>query len=369
MAMAPSIATERDARGAVLSVIASTDRRGAECFGVQLCSSLRDRGRPADLVALSDGRSPGLDVPTLGPTRTGPATLRALRQAARDADVVICHGSTTGPATYLATMGLRTPYIYRNIGDPHAWITSPSRRLRTTLMLRKARAVVALTPRSARSISKLCAVDPSRIHVIPNGRSPQHFRPATPQQRAATRAELGVADDALVVAYAGALEPVKQVDLAIAAVARVHGAHLVVAGDGTLREDLQAQARLDMPGRATFLGTVIDTAPVLGAADVVVLSSRTEGLPGVLIEAGLCGVPAVGTDVGYVDEIVVDGVTGLVVPPDDPDALASAIRAAAADSASLGNAARTFCEDRFSSLRIVEQWDDLVGQLLGDPVT
>ena len=73
------------------------------------------------------------------------------------------------------------------------------------------------------------------------------------------------------------------------------------------------------------------------------LPSRTEGLPAAAIEAALCGLPIVATDVGYVADVVEDQVTGILVPPDDPDALARGLDRGLASDAGLGAAARATC--------------------------
>ena len=156
-------------------------------------------------------------------------------------------------------------------------------------------------------------VPSAKIRVIPNGvaadrcpvpdapriaRGPPAFRP--PRRRR-------------VVAYLGSLTAEKQVDAAIAAVARLPGVHLLVAGNGPERAALEAQAARDAPSRVRFVGALPDVAPVLAAADAVVLASRTEGMPGVLIEAGLSDRPVVAFDVGAVSEVVADGETGVLV--------------------------------------------------------
>jgi glycosyltransferase involved in cell wall biosynthesis len=86
-------------------------------------------------------------------------------------------------------------------------------------------------------------------------------------------------------------------------------------------------------------------------------------MPGVLIEAGLRGLPTVATDVGYVRDVVHDGVTGVIVPSDDAQALALGIERALADHARLGAAARGHCIQRFGIDVIAEQWDALLTAL------
>jgi glycosyltransferase involved in cell wall biosynthesis len=101
----------------------------------------------------------------------------------------------------------------------------------------------------------------------------------------------------------------------------------------------------------------------LAAADVVVSCSRTEGMPGVLIEAGLSARPAVATDVGGVGEIVRDGETGLLVRPGDVDALTAAIGRALAERDRLGAAARARCLAHFEIGPVADGWADLLRSL------
>ena len=88
--------------------------------------------------------------------------------------------------------------------------------------------------------------------------------------------------------------------MAIAAIARLPDHLLVVAGDGPLRHEAERLAAAEAPGRVMFLGEVGDVIPVLHAVDAVVITSEAEGMPGVAIEAALCGLPVVATDVGAV---------------------------------------------------------------------
>src|SRR5262249_6012690 len=103
-----------------------------------------------------------------------------------------------------------------------------------------------------------------------------------------------------------------------------------------------------------------DPGPVFHAADVVVLTSRTEGLPAVLVEAGLCGVPVVATDVGFVRDVVVDGHTGVVVPFGDRAAIDTGIRRALEEGDRMGPAARARCEAHFSLATVGDVWNRLL---------
>ncbi len=346
----------------VLQVVASTDPRGAEVFALSLAAALPPSVRVTTL-ALAPGASGGLPVETLGTTRLGVATLAALRRRMRTADVVVAHGSTTLPACAAAGFGLGRPVVYRNIGDPLQWSDTRARRLRTRLLLSRMQRVVALTSGTADVLSATLGVRPDRVRVVPNGVDGTRFARAEPAARRATRADLGLPDTATVVLYVGALSPEKNVDVAIAAVASHPDVVLVIVGDGPERDRLERAAAAAAPGRVRFLGRAEDPAPRYHAADVVVLPSRTEGMPAVLIEAGLCELPVVASDVGFVGEIVVPDRTGVLVPPGDPDALAHGIDRALADREQLGAHAGEWCRERFTLERVADEWMRVLAEL------
>ena len=99
------------------------------------------------------------------------------------------------------------------------------------------------------------------------------------------------------------------------------------------------------------------------AADALVLASATEGMPAVLIEAGLSGRPAVATDVGAVSEVVVHGETGLLVDADGAGCT-TAVVAAVADRDRLGSAARRHCLERFELETVADRWHDLLDEVV-----
>jgi len=344
-----------------LHVVTASQRRGAEVFASDLVSALGS-GR---LVALTEG--PGgneLGVPILGDTPFAPRTLRSLRREARDASVVVAHGSKTLPAVALALAGLRVPFVYRSIGDPAAWSGSGLRRLRTARLLRRAARVVALWPGAAGTLSSLHGVPESRLSVIPNGVPAARCPLADAADRKAARVAFGLPEDAPVVTYLGALTPEKSVDTAIAAVAALPlDVRLLVAGSGPLRASLGVFAAGTAPGQVHFAGRVDGPQKALAAADVVILPSRTEGMPGVLIEAGLTGRPAVASEVGGIPEIVIPGSTGALAAPADVPAFASALRTTLSSASEWGQAAHDHCSKTFEISVVATQWSALLDDL------
>lgn len=345
-----------------LQVITSTSRRGAESFALDLRARLSDRGRDAPVVALSPGVGDVLEVPCLAADRW--RALPPLRRRVRASSVVLGHGSSTLMAGALACFGTGVPFVYRNIGTPLDWADSRSRRIRVRLALGRAVRVAALWEGSRAQLVDDLGVSADRVRVIPNGRPASLFPLVTADRRAAAFERLGRGEERTAV-FLGALSPEKGLDVAIDAVARIGDLHLVVAGAGPAEAELRARAERVMPGRVRWLGSTGDPAGVLALADVVVLPGRTEGLPGVAIEAGLSGLPVAATSVGGTGQIVVDGETGVLVPPGDPAALAEGIERALAGGRRLGAAARRRCLERFELDVVVDQWERLLDEVAG----
>lgn len=176
------------------------------------------------------------------------------------------------------------------------------------------------------------------------------------------REALGLTDEAVVFTYAGRLVPIKDLPTLIRAFAvvatRVPQAHLVIAGDGGLRQPLEAlAASLGLTNRVTFTGWRRDLDVLYAGTDVGVLSSINEGTPVALIEAMAAGRPVVATAVGGVEDIVAHERTGLVVSPGNVAALADAMERLALDPARrkrMGAAARAETGRRFSHVRLAD---------------
>jgi glycosyltransferase involved in cell wall biosynthesis len=173
----------------------------------------------------------------------------------------------------------------------------------------------------------------TKVHVVPNGVDLERFSPGAAD--AGLTKTLGLPPEGAVVVYIGRLEHGKGPDLFLQA-ARVAQrtlpqARFLLVGDGPMRAALEADARA-ADVRATFVGYQADPRPFLGMAAAVVVPSRQEAFGRVLIEAMAAEVPVVATRVGGIPEVCVDGRNGLLVPPEDPGALAGAIVSTLTDS-------------------------------------
>lgn len=344
----------------ILQVITDTDRRGAQVFATDLGAALAAAGHDVTTVALAPGsQDRRLDVPILGMRRRSPATIRALRRHMADVDITVAHGSATGLACALT---LR-PFVYRQISDTRFWASGWARRVRVALYLRRARHVVALSNSAAEALESHLWIPQRRITVVPNGVPGGSFGVPHAPERTASREALGMPVDGVMALYIGALVPEKGVDLAIRAVAGCDAVRLAVAGGGPGEPALRDLANeLDAP--VTFLGVLQQARLAYVAADINLLPSRGgDSMPATLIEAGLCGVPSIATPIGSIDEVVMNGETGIIVPVDDVDALRAALlrlRDDAATRQSMGLAARQHCLDRFEIGVVAAQWIDVL---------
>jgi glycosyltransferase involved in cell wall biosynthesis len=155
------------------------------------------------------------------------------------------------------------------------------------------------------------------------------FRTEPRVDRFTVRSALGVAADVPIALCLARMEPQKRHDVLLDAWAALGGrdAVLWLAGDGSLRHDLERRARaLGIDGQVRFLGNRSDVADLLSAADLTVLTSDWEGMPIAVLESLAAGVPVIATDVDGVSEALADG-GGVVVPRGEPKAVADALRA------------------------------------------
>lgn len=170
-------------------------------------------------------------------------------------------------------------------------------------------------------------IQAGRIVVIQNGIAPV---PLEGVNRSEVRKEAGMGEDDLVLLAVGRLVYSKAHKILIAAMPAVlqkfPNAKVGICGDGVLRADLESQIRsLDLSNSVKLLGESDHMAKFLASADVFVLPSLWEGLPIALLEAMSAGLPIISTKVAGVEEVIVEGIHGLLIPIENVDALANAI--------------------------------------------
>ena len=217
--------------------------------------------------------------------------------------------------------------------------------------------------------------DPSRIVVIRNGVDTARFGGAPAAGR--IRRELGLPPAARLIVVVSRLARMKGIeqflDAAAALKPRYPDARFLIVGetsppDPAYLRQLQDLSRAHGLGDVlTFTGLRSDVPAMLGAADVAVMPSLNEALSNVLLESMAAGAPVVATRVGGTPEALIDGETGLLVPPGDTEAIAVAVARLLEDrdlARRLGCAARRLIADRFSVDRMVRATEDLYANLL-----
>lgn len=314
----------------------------------------------------ASGRPDSLPIASLQGGRFDPRGLFDLRRLLSRVDVAIAYGSSSLPATAVASIATTTPFVYRGIGDPLYWSHTRARRVRTSAWLRRAAAITVLWSGSATALREHFGVAGAKITVIPSGVDTRRFPAATSTTRRQARRMFTLGEDDKVLATVGSLSREKRVDRAIEVVSLLDDVVLLVAGDGPQRAQLMAQADAALPGRVRFIGNVEEPSSVYAAADALLLTSDTEGLPGVVIEAGLCGRPAIATRVGGVPDAVIDGRTGATAPIDDLPGLVRAARHVLDNSPTLGAAARDHCLGRYDIDVVAGLWSELLTRVVSE---
>jgi glycosyltransferase involved in cell wall biosynthesis len=210
---------------------------------------------------------------------------------------------------------------------------------------------------------------PEKLRVIHNGVDTERFQRA---QRDRARLFPGVGNERLVVLVGNMHSDVKGHPWLIAAAPAVlhefTEVRFVLAGDGELRPAFEKQvAQLGLESKFLFLGRRSDIPEILASCDVAVLPSRAEGLPNAVLEYMAAGLPTIASRVGGNAELIQDGITGLLVPAENADALASALLQFLRDPAGsrqIANNAQRFAIENFSFERLIREIDELYTELL-----
>lgn len=224
---------------------------------------------------------------------------------------------------------------------------------------------IALTPSNAQFWQEQLRIPSDKITIIPNGVDTERLIPA--HDKRALRRTLGIPEDAIVVGNVSYFKPVKNlprfVQIASEVSRRVPDSFFVLVGDGAERGRVEkAIADAGLGERFLLPGEAKDPTPWFQAMDVFLLTSDSEGLPGVLLEAGSCGVPAVATDVGGVRDVIMHGKTGFVHPPEAINQLSDSVIRLAQDTTlrqQIGQSARQHVIQAFSVEAMVSRYAEV----------
>jgi glycosyltransferase involved in cell wall biosynthesis len=271
----------------------------------------------------------------------------------------------TKAAIALAAAGRRRPYVVSTVHSSR--VRPPEDRLLLRQLTPQMDQLIAVS----RSIEAKIADERgglAPVALIYNGVDLQRYSNQEPC--CTLREEYGLPAEAQLVGVVARLEPEKGHPTLLAAwpevVARCPQAHLLVVGEGSQREALEAMAReLGIGHRVVFTGRRDDVPAVTAALDVAVLPSYREAQGLSILEAMALGRPVVASNVGGIPEVIQDGVTGLLVPPHDPAALAAAIVRLLTDhplADTLARAGRELVYERFCVERMVRAIEEIYDQ-------
>ncbi|MDD2857895.1 MAG: glycosyltransferase [Candidatus Nanopelagicales bacterium] len=239
------------------------------------------------------------------------------------------------------------------------------------LLARGTDRIVAVGPQVRDDLLAVRIGTPEKYVIIPPGLDFD-----APPSRADARRELGIGDDAIVISLIGRLTGIKRADRFAEAAELVHRARpgvdlrFLVAGDGDTAAGLAETIRArDLP--VTMLGWRSDIPVLLGATDVLALTSDNEGTPISLIQAAMAAVPVVATDVGSVRDVVLDGQTGLLAQTSAESVAAQILRLVddPALRAAMGLRAQELAHGRYSAQRLAADHDALYTALLASRKT
>ena len=311
---------------------------------------------------------------------------RRLARAFRGRDIDILHVNDGGyPGTYSCLAAVlaakrvgvgRVVFVVNNIATPYG---SPRRWLDRPLDRRVARAVSVFVTGSrfaGDSVRDVLRLPGSRVLDIPNGIAPREVSESAEE----TRRRLGVPDGRPLVAHVANFERRKGHHVLLDALAALksEGAapvpFAVLEGEGPERPAIEAEVRrLGLDGDVRLPGRERNVFDLLAAADIVVLPSvANEDFPNVVLEAMSLGKPVVASRIAGTPEQIVDGVTGILVEPGDPAALAVALGALAAEPdvrSRMGGAGRRRFAEHFEARVAVEAYTALYSRLLGRQAT
>ncbi len=210
----------------------------------------------------------------------------------------------------------------------------------------------------------------SKIEIIPNGIDTMRFDPTRYQE--ITRSKLGINHEGFLIACVGNFRPEKDHRNLIEAVAKISnkisGVKILLVGQDPMREEIERLvSEKQLEDFFCFTGPRQDIPELLMVCDAFVLPSRNEGMPRALMEAMLMGLPVITTDAGGTPEVIENNISGLMVPKQNPDALAEGLLKIVCDSSlrmHLGRAARKRILEHFSLDVIVNRYIEFYNSLM-----
>lgn len=316
---------------------------------------LTDTAVPVHRIPLVRPLSPRQDAASIARTRR---LIRELRP--RILHTHMAKAGAVGRLAALSIPGVRPRTVHTFHGHVLEGYFSPAVErsfiAAERALARRTDVLIAVSPEVRDSLLDLGVGEPSRYRVVPLGfELDEHLAVRGPSH--VLRERLRLDENTPLLGIVGRLAPIKDHRTLLRAMPDIPSAHLAILGDGQERGPLSALAReLGVADRVHFTGWWHDVPGAMADLDVVVLTSRNEGTPVSLIEAGACARPVVATRVGGVEHVVEDGSSGLLVPAGEPAAVARAVNtllASPATRSEMGSRGRRLVRDRFSADRLM----------------
>ena len=355
---------------------------GYELSTIALARSLREQGVPVLIVTTTTrasneaGKEDLIRIEVRGRRTLLHIFPRLLATLARErSKYSIIHCPTFSHLSGLAVLAgriLRRPTLLRVATENDVREFAEGRHWKYRLffwLLRRAAGVIA--PSTAIRDELLRAgFSSERIVCFANGVDVNRFRPATPAEKAEAKSALGLSKDTAVIGTVARLVQRKGIDVLLRAFGILrpsHRAHLLVVGDGPLGGELRGLAHeLRIEDSISWLGFQADPVKWLQAMDVFAFPSRLEGVPNAVLEAMATGLPIVATTIGGVTDLLEEGRTGFLIPPEDSGALAVALDQLLRNAplrADLGSKARSRAVEGFSIADSATRLVNLYGTL------
>jgi glycosyltransferase involved in cell wall biosynthesis len=356
----------------ILHIISSSGMYGAEAVILNMSRTLNETAHSSVLGVFSNSANPNLQLHEVATTqgidshliscagqidRTVPASIRELAARA-NTDIIHAHGYKADLYSYFALRQSAIPLV----STCHTWYDNDLAvslyGMAYRFVLRSYAAVVAVSEEVRQRLLN-AGVRKEKIHLVRNGIDLRPFDNAPPSLRT-----ISAEGHSPIVGLVGRLAAEKGVDIFLRAAARVlvelPSTKFVVVGDGPDRGQLELLlSKLQIEENVSLLGRRDDMPPVYASLDLMVSASRREGLPIAILEGMASSLPIIATAVGAVPTVVLNGRTGVLVPAEDVEALASEIVKLLTNPTQrqqLGAAAKKLIEDEFSAGRMTADY-------------
>ncbi|MFC2186928.1 glycosyltransferase [Fulvivirgaceae bacterium LMO-SS25] len=366
----------------ILQIVTRRQYRGAEMFASKLSEGLVGQGHRVIFLGLYppppvDLQPQGAECQDLNGDSSAfisPKLLKELKQfiAEYKPDIIQANGSDTLKYSALCKRHFpQIPLIYRLISMPSYWMgTNPFKRMVYRFFYSKTNFVSGVGRPAIDQLVELMNYPPAKTNVIYRGVDEHLFDKDSCRQTLG--AELNIPQTAKVLITVGALKDEKDHHFMIDAFAQMNHhdkeLHLILLGEGDLKMDLMAKCKsIGFGNKVHFVGFKDNVGEWLAGADLFLLTSKIEGVPGVVLEAAIQKLPALAIDVGGVREVIEHKITGIALPEREVKSFAfkaDYLLSQPALLAEMGTNSRQLVVNKFGLSRAVREFEELYLQLL-----